>query len=430
MKTYYNLSDTKYPRQVLEIIERIRYYILDILYSSEPFDSAKKRFVLANISAGSGEVIHEAIEQFQASSMFFPFTAYAIEGEIDLIEEKSTKPVLAKTYSDTHDCFMSTFPVSFEIPMISFFNTPEDYFRARHILNRERASLLRLQVPISINGVNTNFPIDITIDITKGEFAGEFEEHLRVSNIFDINHIFRIKYYHIIVYTKNSALFNKGTVLDKDLTDAPGSPNVGDRYLIISGTGTWAGKDGQIAEYYETKDVYGNVTETDWVYDIPLHNWLVYVTDEDIDYKWDGTNSEWIISSPIIAPVDDMEAALSETDDEDQRINEEEATIPDEIEISSTSPNNEDTGVARNSSITIDFNIAMEPESVETSIDIDPFISVDYAWNTTDTQLTISPINLMEANTKYTITISDTAKGGYPSIFLLNEYEFEFTTGS
>ncbi|WP_299582123.1 DUF2793 domain-containing protein [uncultured Microbulbifer sp.] len=31
--------------------------------------------------------------------------------------------------------------------------------------------------------------------------------------------------------------------------DPPGSPSDGDRYLVAIGTGTWAGKDGQLARY-------------------------------------------------------------------------------------------------------------------------------------------------------------------------------------
>ena len=41
------------------------------------------------------------------------------------------------------------------------------------------------------------------------------------------------------------------TVLDKDLSAPPGSPNDGDAYLVDSGaSGTWVGQSGNVAAFY------------------------------------------------------------------------------------------------------------------------------------------------------------------------------------
>ncbi|HYE35516.1 DUF2793 domain-containing protein [Methylocaldum sp.] len=61
------------------------------------------------------------------------------------------------------------------------------------------------------------------------------------------------------------------SVLDRDLTAPPGSPTAGDRYLVgAAATGAWAGKDGQIALYYNGG----------WAFYVPKKHWLCVVEDE------------------------------------------------------------------------------------------------------------------------------------------------------
>ena len=66
------------------------------------------------------------------------------------------------------------------------------------------------------------------------------------------------------------------------LTTPPVSNTVGDRYLISGGTGTWAGKSTQIAEYT-------GVTSPNWTYTTPVTDNVVYVTDTLTTYLFNGT---------------------------------------------------------------------------------------------------------------------------------------------
>jgi len=69
-------------------------------------------------------------------------------------------------------------------------------------------------------------------------------------------------------------------VIDRDLTAAPGSPTNGERYIVAtSATGTWAGKDQQIAVWQDNA----------WGYHVPQEGWLAWVADEDKLLAWDGT---------------------------------------------------------------------------------------------------------------------------------------------
>ena len=70
------------------------------------------------------------------------------------------------------------------------------------------------------------------------------------------------------------------SVNDRDLTVAPLSPAQGARYIVAaSATGTWAGKDQQIAAWQDNA----------WSYYVPQEGWLAWVADEDKLLAWDGT---------------------------------------------------------------------------------------------------------------------------------------------
>jgi len=76
-------------------------------------------------------------------------------------------------------------------------------------------------------------------------------------------------------------------VIDKDLTSPPGSPTVGDRYIVgSSATGDWAGEDGNIAAYQNSA----------WEFYTPQEGWFAYAKDEAIVYKYDGSN--WVQYQP------------------------------------------------------------------------------------------------------------------------------------
>lgn len=76
------------------------------------------------------------------------------------------------------------------------------------------------------------------------------------------------------------------SVLDQDLTAPPGSPTDGDRYIVAaSATGTWAGKDNQVAAWQDGA----------WAFYVPKEGWLAWVADEDGLVVWDG--SSWASTS-------------------------------------------------------------------------------------------------------------------------------------
>jgi len=80
-----------------------------------------------------------------------------------------------------------------------------------------------------------------------------------------------------------SGLDWQNSVLDKDLNAPPGSPNIGDRYLISAepptATGLWLGHDNEFGEW----------NGTSWDFTAVSEGMACWVEDEDVVYTYNGT---------------------------------------------------------------------------------------------------------------------------------------------
>jgi len=85
-----------------------------------------------------------------------------------------------------------------------------------------------------------------------------------------------------------SGLDWQDSVLDKDLTAPPSSPNSGDRYIVgDSATGDWSGHDKEIAEY----------NGSSWDFTTTSEGLATWVEDEDKIYVFNGTT--WVKFSTV-----------------------------------------------------------------------------------------------------------------------------------
>jgi len=82
--------------------------------------------------------------------------------------------------------------------------------------------------------------------------------------------------------------------LSMTLTVAPSTPANGDVYIVAAGaTGTWAGKDNNIAHFFGGS----------WKYYAPIHGNSLWVCADDRRYLFDGTN--WIVETGAVLPDGD-----------------------------------------------------------------------------------------------------------------------------
>ena len=83
-------------------------------------------------------------------------------------------------------------------------------------------------------------------------------------------------------------------VIDKDLTTPPSSPNTNDIYIVgASATGTWSGKDNQLAFY-----------DNGWRFIEAREGFTFWVNDENKLYSFDGSN--WIETLSTLLPSQNL----------------------------------------------------------------------------------------------------------------------------
>lgn len=88
------------------------------------------------------------------------------------------------------------------------------------------------------------------------------------------------------------------TVLDRNLTAPPGSPDEGDRYIVgATATGLWTGWEGSIVAYYDGA----------WTRLIPNEGWQAYIVDEDLLTVYDGAGNWDSIAGSSIAVLGDVD---------------------------------------------------------------------------------------------------------------------------
>lgn len=81
-------------------------------------------------------------------------------------------------------------------------------------------------------------------------------------------------------------------VEDKDLSTPPGSPSVGDRYIVgPSGTAAWSGQDDNIAEW----------NGSSWDFTIPTEGFALWIKDENEYYTFNGAS--WVTLSSEVGSL-------------------------------------------------------------------------------------------------------------------------------
>jgi hypothetical protein len=203
-------QDNIYYPDILDIVlKTVKYYIFNLLYKETPTtDNINKRFVLADMESGDEVAIRRSIETFFNTNATFPFTAYNINDE----EEITNYSYLQKTgsyYVSDFGAGVAAIPYEVTIPMVTFYNTPFDWRRNQAIFGLDAINLNRIWCPCTLNGILTQFPINIKFEITKGSFAFRYDEMLKTGQIYDVKHDMKISYNKYIL-VQSSQLSSTG----------------------------------------------------------------------------------------------------------------------------------------------------------------------------------------------------------------------------
>lgn len=192
----------KYPKVVKAVLEsfvtQTARIVYPEIYKVEPIKALQK-FIPSEIEGGNFN-LREATRSFEQINFGFPFTIY----NFDLPETRSgINQVLARgeIYSDLLKRKIATYPATISIKMLSFFTSPDDYFRAYTYMNKYLISLHRyyagLKFVDSINNQSktVGIPYDINIEFEKGAYVNRFQEYLKVNRIYDIVFTAKLNYW-------------------------------------------------------------------------------------------------------------------------------------------------------------------------------------------------------------------------------------------
>ena len=198
---YYDIDESKFPYVAYAILARIILYFFQILYPKEPIEEIHKRFLLANFD-DDANAIKKSVDAFKKTNGKFPFTAYNPANNIEPVSEKSHLQKSGNYYCNDIGTYVALIPIRWEIPFVTYYTTPEDFWKAISMLHYEAASLTRLDVPIELNGVQTSFPIDLNFNPDKGNLAFDIEQQFTVGSIYPVVHITTVKC-HLISLAEN-----------------------------------------------------------------------------------------------------------------------------------------------------------------------------------------------------------------------------------
>jgi len=223
---YYPDSDQT-PQIVKLVLYRVLLFVAEVLYPSEydpsnPDCRANKRVMASSMQGGNDfhmrrsveanalDPIQTAVAQFDnfMQNDVFPFTAYSVAEEQDG-EIKNWLAQSGTVWIDEIGRYGGAIHRTITFPMVTFFAREADYHTAINALRFSNSVLTRLDVPIVFNkeldAVSpqkqakrlSKFPIDISIEISQGDYAYDFQAYLTKNKIWDVKHDIKIRFYDL-----------------------------------------------------------------------------------------------------------------------------------------------------------------------------------------------------------------------------------------
>ncbi len=197
-ENYYSVSNN-YPSIFIPIMERVQYFVCkELLYYDDDYSNPHEKFILAE---QTDDAFRLSKKSFRKTNFTIPFTAYNIS-DIELDTERlNVNAKLGLYYSHGYSALIDSTASILNIPMMSVFNKFKDYLRAFTILNSASVDNRKISVPCTVNDIETAFYVYLEMDVTKGPYASELQEHLSKGKINTIQHDLRVYFHNPILDT-------------------------------------------------------------------------------------------------------------------------------------------------------------------------------------------------------------------------------------
>jgi len=329
MPVKYYKDSYQYPFTEKAVLETLIFYMASLLYPDEPYSESKKRMIRSDfVNAGDDQAIRRNIDEFKANQAKLPFTAYCIDENEVSSETMSNYQESGNYYCPEINCYVLSTPIRFTFPMMCFFSTAEDYWRAKFILQDAISGPIgaeRIYVPMTFKLDDTAnpetftvvFPANIGAEVTKGSLAFAFEEHLRVGGIYNIFCNITVQSTFIKLNRLRTYMNTDGTINQGELIPYP----VDEIYLNLKGITTGNYEEAitlDTVQSYDSPEILSTAptnNETDFDVDSPViitfsgsMNESSVVNNMDIvpffshNLAWNQTSTQLVID-----PIDALE---------------------------------------------------------------------------------------------------------------------------
>jgi len=215
---YFYPQDDRLTEPVRYILPNFLTYVARRLYYNEFELDPHKSMSRIMIGRGVGETDSKiAIERFQKMIGVLPYTIYTID-DINITELRNYPMVNGFLYLNDIQRRVVFWQERLSLTFYSFFNNNRDYLYAKSLIINEIPDLSQLLVPVPlINVLNTLFkrekpiylmlPVMVSFsEISKGEYAYEFEKWLSRHRLFDLSFKVELTYLNFIFSTEGKIL--------------------------------------------------------------------------------------------------------------------------------------------------------------------------------------------------------------------------------
>lgn len=202
-KRYYPNNNYHLPNTVECHIDTLVVYMASLLFKQEFIVDPQKaynRILISDVNAGSNVGLGDAVQFMKKMNDHFPFAVYNV-GEPTRADWGNTAPVAVYQllYVPELDAYVRAYPMTIETQWIAFFTDSLDHRRAYTLLGSEDSALIRLFTPAKWGDREVTLPMDLKYEFSKGNLAGEFEQHLVQGRIWDVVFNITLRYYEYII---------------------------------------------------------------------------------------------------------------------------------------------------------------------------------------------------------------------------------------
>ena len=201
-ENYYTEPNRNIPNVFESHVGTIIDHVAATLFTNEFIKDRQKaydRILLSDVNSGNTIIIGDAYQFFQSMNNNYHFVAYNI-GSVSIPSDYgiSQSHTIGNQYLEELDAYVRTYPMDFEIQFVAFFNDSLDNRKAMSLIQSNAFGLTRLYTKVMFDDIQVKLPINLKVQIDKGELQYELEQYLIQNRIWNFNFTYTGRYYEYL----------------------------------------------------------------------------------------------------------------------------------------------------------------------------------------------------------------------------------------